>query len=272
VSSLRIRPRAGAGGKVYWDADWRWRANHSDPWRSRAQRLGLAWREPDSNGGWRKRAGRCREGWLDERAANVAAVAAVEAFKRQVADELLVAREEAERKVTVRELAAEWLQWLEEVRSAKPSTIEDYGFLLREPDHAYSRGSRVSPGRIMAAFGDRAAADITTTDVSKFLRGLDREGLKPRNVSKHRQVLAAMFTYGCREDTYQLPVNPVTGTDKRREDPPPALDYYEVEEVEALARACEAGEHRTGTLDVGRHPDRQSYPPLVLVGMGRSQP
>jgi integrase len=69
---------------------------------------------------------------------------------------------------------------------------------------------------------------------------------RSRNVNKHRQLLAAMFSYGCRSDTYALPANPVAGTDKRREDPPPALDYYEVEEVEALARACETGEHRTG--------------------------
>jgi integrase len=54
-----------------------------------------------------------------------------------------------------------------------------------------------------------------------------------------------MFAYGCREDSFNLPVNPAAATDKRREDPPPALDYYEVEEVEALARACERGEHRT---------------------------
>ncbi len=246
VSSLRIRPRAGAGGKVYWDADWRWRDNHTDPWRFRKQRLGLAWQEPDGNGGWRKRAGRCREGWLDERSANVAAVAAVEAFQRDTAAKLLAAQQAAEHKVTVRELGVEWLEWLREVRGAKPSTIEDYGFLLREPGHPYNRGTRVSPGRIMAAFGDRAAAEVTTAEVSKFLRSLDREGLTPRNVNKHRQVLAAMFTCGCREDTHQLPINPVTGTDKRRENPPPALDYYEVEEVEALARACEAGEHRTG--------------------------
>jgi integrase len=97
----------------------------------------------------------------------------------------------------------------------------------------------VSTGRIIGAFGDRPAAEVTTTEVSGFLRSRDREGLKPGNVNKHRQVLAAMFTYACRADTYALPVNPVAGTDKRREDPPAALDYYEVEEVEALARFCE---------------------------------
>jgi integrase len=246
VSTLRVRVRAGAGGKVYWDAEWRWREDPGTPWRSRKQRLGLAWQEPDGAGGWRKRAGRCREGWLDERAANVAAVAAVEAFEREAVDGRRAAQEAAERKVTVRELADEWLQWLVEVRGAKPSTIQDYGFLLREPGEAFRRGRRTSAGRIMAAFGDRAAAEISTAEVSQFLRALDREGLTPRNVNKYRQVLAALFTYGCRADTYALPFNPATGTDKRREDPPAALDYYEVEEVEALARACAAGEQRTG--------------------------
>lgn len=53
-----------------------------------------------------------------------------------------------------------------------------------------------------------------------------------------------MFAYGCRSDTLQLELNPVDRTGKRREPPPAALDYYEVEEVEALARTCEAGAHR----------------------------
>jgi len=80
--------------------------------------------------------------------------------------------------------------------------------------------------------------------VSAFLRALDHEGLTPRNVNKHREVLASMFAYGCREDSLGLLANPVDGTDKRRQPPPAALDYFEVEEVEALAGACERGEHR----------------------------
>jgi hypothetical protein len=50
-----------------------------------------------------------------------------------------------------------------------------------------------------------------------------------------------MFAYACRSHTFELEANPVDRTDKRREAPPAALDYYEVEEVEALARACERG-------------------------------
>lgn len=243
-SGLVLRVRAGVGDRAYWDAQWRYRIARVGGWRLKKQRLGLAWQEPDESGGWRKRRGRCPAGWLDERAATVAASSAMDAHARDLAGGERARRELEERGVTVRELAAEWLSWLGEVRGAKPSTLQDYAYLLREPNQAFRRGQRTSAGRIMGTFGDRAAREVTTAEVSRFLRALDREGLTPRNVNKHRQVLAAIFAYGTREDTHALPSNPVAGTDKRREDPPAALDYYEVEEVEALARCCERGEHR----------------------------
>jgi integrase len=154
------------------------------------------------------------------------------------------ARHERERQLTVRVAAQEWLTWLEQVRGAKPSTIRDYRTLLREPGERYKRGQGTSRGRIMEGFGEKPAAEVTTTDVSRFLRSLDAEGFTPRNVNKYRQVLQAMFAYACRSDTFALASNPVDLTDKRREASPAALDYYEVEEVEALARVCEQGAHR----------------------------
>ncbi len=271
-SSLRVRPRAGAGEKVYWDAEWRYRLDRAELWRFKKQRLGLAWQELDGEGAWRKRHGRCRAGWLDERAANVAAVAAMEDHARELVSGERERVAAAQRMVTVRELGQEWLCWLTEVRGAKPSTIADYGFLLREPGLAFRRGERTSAGRIMASFGDRPVNEVSTSEVSKFLRSLDRAGLTPRNVNKHRQIMAAMFTYACRADTHELPSNPVAGTDKRREDPPAALDYYEVEEVEALARACEQGRHRAGEppadhdeLDARAREDRQDAEAFRLL-------
>lgn len=242
--SLRLRLRRGAGEKVYWDAEWRYRTSADQDWRFKKCRLGLAWQEPDGTGGWRKRRGRCAEGWLDERSANLAAVAAMAAHARDLALTEEERRKQAEAAFSVRQLAHSWVSWLAEVRGAKPSTIADYSFLLREPGQPHRRGKGTSPGRIMAAFGDRRAADVTPRDVSSFLRSLDAAGLSARNVNKHRQVLAAIFSYGCRADTFNLPGNPVTSTDKRREQPPESLDYYEVEEVEALARCCESGGHR----------------------------
>ena len=243
-TNLVVRLLDGARGKAYWDAQWRYRTGQGAAWQLKKRRLGLAWQERDEAGAWRKRRGRCPDGWLEERAANVAAMAAMADHARQLAEEERRLVRAAEASITVRELGREWMSCLGEVRGAKPSTIEDYRFLLREPGQPHKRGQGQSHGRIMAAFGDRAASVVTTSEVTTFLRSLDRQGLKPRNVNKHRQVLAAMFTYGCRSDTFALTSNPVTGTDKRREDPPPALDYYEVEEVEALARCCETGEHR----------------------------
>jgi Asp-tRNA(Asn)/Glu-tRNA(Gln) amidotransferase A subunit family amidase len=90
---------------------------------------------------------------------------------------------------------------------------------------------------------------------------LDTEGLTARNVNKHRQLLAAMFNYGCRSDTYVLPANPAAGTNKRLEGPPSALDYYEVEEVEALAGAWAGGERRKHEVT---HQILASSPPAVM--------
>lgn len=242
--NLVLRPRAGSGEKVYWDAQWRFRTGESEPWRLKKQRLGLAWLEHDGGGGWRKRRGRCPQGWLDERAALGAAEAAMSAQVRAVTAERERAQRAGAQLTTVRTLASQWLSWLEQVRGAKPSTIRDYQTILREPGEPYKRGAGASRGLIMAAFGDVQVDEVTSRDVSRFLRSLDEMGLKPRNVNKYRQVLQAMFTYACRSDTFELPSNPVEQTDKRREPPPAALDYYEIEEVEALARVCERGQHR----------------------------
>lgn len=241
-SGLCVRPKSGSKGRTYWDAQWRYRID-GGPWKQKTRRVGLAWMEPDGDT-WRGRRGRCPEGWLDERHATAAALVAMEEFASELAEAAERAREAAARKPTVRELAREWLEWLAQVRGAKPSTLRDYDHLLRDPGVKYKRGDGVTAGRIMAQFGDRAYDTVTATEISAFLRRLDREDISARTVNKHRQLLSAIFSYACRADTYGLPVNPVRSTDKRREKPPAALDYYEVGEVEALAGAVARGAHR----------------------------
>lgn len=243
-TNLVVRLRDGARGRCYWDAQWRYRRGPLQPWKLKKRRLGLAWQERDPTGVWRKRRGRCPDGWLDERAANLAAVAAMEEHAAELAAEADAEARAGEALNTVRALAQDWLSWLGEVWGAKPSTIKDYSFLLREPGEPFKRGSGTAAGRIMKAFGDRPAGQVTTKEVGAFLRLLDREGLSARNVNKHREVLASMFAYGCRSDTFALPANPVDRTDKRRQPRPTTLDYYEVDEVEKLASCCEQGFHR----------------------------
>ncbi len=62
------------------------------------------------------------------------------------------------------------------MKGAKPATIADYRWLLREPGERVRRGKGVSHGPTIAALGDRATADVTSADVSRFLRLLDAEG------------------------------------------------------------------------------------------------
>ena len=112
------------------------------------------------------------------------------------------------------------------------------------------RGKGTTRGPILAAFGDRPITEITTTDVSKFLRSLDASAHVAAHGQQHRQVLSAIFNYARREDTYRLPVNPVSGTDKRRELPAAALDFFEPEEIEALARR-RRGAHRKEAIGRG---------------------
>jgi hypothetical protein len=54
----------------------------------------------------------------------------------------------------------------------------------------------------LAAFGGRAAQDIVTRDVNDLLTPkMSSAGRSPRTVNKHRQVISAIYGYGCQEAT-----------------------------------------------------------------------
>jgi integrase len=166
------------------------------------------------------------------------------------AEQAQLEADEADRRnrgITFHELAREWMVYLEQEKGLKPSSLRDYRWVLAEPGQPHRRGTGRSPGLMIARFGDRPILEITTREVAEYLRTLDRAGTQPRSVNKHRQVLSAIFSYGMREDTYHFPRNPVSATSKRREPPPVVLDFYEPDEVEALARAAELGGHREVT-------------------------
>jgi hypothetical protein len=241
--------RVGPDGTPFFEAKWR-----DADGNQLKRRLGRAWMEKGSEGGWVKRRGRTPPGWLDERSAHVAAAEKVAAVERERA-----AAAEALRRAgvpTVRRVAHEWLAWKRDVKGGAPSTLRENAILLREPGTPHRRGSGESKGRIMARFGDRPIDAVTTREVSTFLRELARAGLSARNVNEHRAVLHSIFVYAMKPDTYALPVNPVAGTDKRYEPPPPPLDHYEIAELESLARACERGEHRSAAPNYHGRPNR----------------
>ncbi len=152
--------------------------------------------------------------------------------------------ERRRRGVTFRELAAEYLEWLEHVQYAKPSTLRDHRFLLAEPGQAYRHGIGSSQGLIMAALGDRPAREVTTRELEDLLRSVASTGVAPRTVNKVRQLVCAIFNYGMRPSTYALPANPAQHADRRREPDLAPVAFYTPDQVETLARASAAGAHR----------------------------
>jgi integrase len=229
---------ARSDGPVY---EAKWRRNG----RQVKRRVGPAWLERDASGkGWAPRRGRMPAGFLDEKRATVRMAELIAEHERQERAIEAGEREREQRGVTFRVLATEWLGHLEHERGVKPSTLRDYRYILAEPEAPHRRGEGKSPGLVMAAFGDLPASRITTRQVSAFLHQLDESGVSPRTVNKHRQLLSAIFNYARRAETHGLATNPVEATTKRREPPPAVLDFYEPEEIEALARAAADGEHR----------------------------
>ena len=237
VTSARPFIRQRASGPHYY-AKWSRRGQPV------VRALGRAWVEPDSRAGWKRKRGRAPEGVLTE----------AEAAQRMLAlmrehdeEQTLLERDAEERRrrgVTFRELAADYLRWLEDIAAAKPSTLRDYRSSLAEPGQAYRRGSGAARGLIMCALGDRPARDVTTREVEDLLRSISSTGVSPRTVNKARQLICAIFNYGMRPSTYGLPSNPAQHADRRREPDAAPLAFYSPEHIEALARSLAAGAHR----------------------------
>jgi integrase len=219
-------------GPVYY-AKWR-----DATGRQVKRMLGPAWVE--RNGvGWKHRRGRVPDGALDQRAAMIAMGDAIRAHEAGLGEP------RADRRATFADAAATWLHHLEHVDGCKPSTLHDYRYMLAAPDTSARRRGRPPAARIMRALGRRPLAAITAAEVGRFLATLDAEpGVGPRTVNKSRQILCSVFEHAMREDTFRLAANPARKTDKRREPDVRPIDFYEPEEVLALARSAREGLHR----------------------------
>jgi len=191
------------------------------------RRIGPAWLTQDASGGWMPRRGRVADGYV-----------------KDFNETERVERERRTRGVTFRELAHGYLEWLEKVRGAKPSTIRSHQSDLAEPGTPHKRGTGATAGLIMAALGDRPAAKITPAEVEALLRTVAGTGVSARSVNRTREIVCAAFNYGMKPTTYSLPTNPALGTDRRRVPEPGGLLFYSPEEIEAIARSLVAGFHR----------------------------
>jgi integrase len=230
-------------GEVVYEAGWRHRLPDGRL-RTMKRRLGPAWLEPDGAGALRRRRGRPKPGYFDEHTAIVAKDRLVREVERELAERATAAECAASAPPTFRTVAHAYLDWLERVRGAKPATLRDHRYSLAEPGAVHRRTSKTHRGLIMAALGDRPANEIATRDINRLLADVAKTGVSPRTVNRHRQLVCAIFSFGCLEATFALPNNPALAADRRPEPERARLDFYSPEEIEALARALADGRHR----------------------------
>jgi len=123
-------------GEVHFEAKFRYAGSQVK------KRIGRAWLTRDGAGGWKPRRGRVPDGHLDERRAHVTAAELVRSYVKDFNESERVERERRTRGVTFRELAHGYLEWLENVRGAKPSTIRSH-----QSDLAEARRTSVAAAR-----------------------------------------------------------------------------------------------------------------------------
>jgi integrase len=232
-----------SAGELVYEAGWRHRGP-DDVLKTMKRRLGPAWLERDESGELRRRRGRPKSGYLDESAAIVAKDRLVREVERELAERAVAAERAANAPPAFREVAHAYLDWVERVGGAKPSTLRDHRYLLAEPGVPHRRGAGTHKGHIMRALGDRPAVEVTTREINRLLAKVAASDASPRTVNKHRQLVCAIYSYGCKDATFELPHNPGQAADRRPEPERARLDFYSPEEVEALARALVAGMHR----------------------------
>lgn len=234
--------RVGPTGQPFYEAVWR------RDGRRMKRRIGPAWLERDADGSWRRARGRAPNGYFEEKRAIQAmrdVIAEIESDAMARVDE---DRRAAARSQTFRVLCHNWLDHQQKVKRVKPSTLRDLQSVLAEPGTPHLRGSGERKGRVLKRFGDVPASDITPDDVDEFLDELSEDGVSVRTVNRHREILRAIFNFGMtRRSAFRLTTNPAAESTLRRADAPGRLEVFDVEQVEALARAAAAGEWRTRT-------------------------
>lgn len=230
VGTLVVREH---GGQPYYEAKWRHRGKQVK------RRVGKAWVKRGPDGGWVKRRGWVPDGFFDERRAHVRMA---ELIERYVEGQRKRAKEKAD--PLFEEVAYAWLEHQSLADRIKPSTLRDYQSVLAV-SAPKKRGKGNAKARIMAYFAGKPVSKIDTAEVGRFLNMLDREKISTTTADKYRQVLHAIFNYAMRPETYDLPKNPVTATERRRRPAPKAIEIFTPQEIRALVAATATGRHRT---------------------------
>jgi integrase len=125
--------------------------------------------------------------------------------------------------VTFAEACEEYLRWLEQDRDRKPSTVRDYGSVIR--------------AHLLPAFGSRPIEDISDDDIERWKIGLGVEsGMSNATKLKILTILSGVFERA--RKVHKLPRNPMAAVEKPIQRVRGDIDVFSVEEVMALVRAA----------------------------------
>ena len=116
----------------------------------------------------------------------------VAGYVTEVENATEVERERVAAGVTFRELAHAYLDWLERVKGAKPSTLRQHRTDLAEPGVTYRRGVGATNGRIMAALGDLPARRVRPEQIDDLPDHVAATGASPRTVNRVRDAVRAV--------------------------------------------------------------------------------
>lgn len=164
-----------------------------------------------------------------------------EGLTRAQAERELQRRMESERtpvraRVAIEEAGERYLEHLEHVLERKPTTVADYGYILR--------------GHLIPFLGSTALERLRPEDVSRYLVAKRREGLATKTITNHLVFLHGLLAFAVKRGWAQT--NPVDAVDRPRADGgDPDIRYLTLAEVEALLRAV--GEGRFAATDRALH-------------------
>jgi integrase len=118
--------------------------------------------------------------------------------------------------------AAEWLRYAEQERACKPTTLTDYGNMVRV---------------LNRTFGDQAVESVTTESIERWKTAFMAERKRSnRTLQKYLVVLHSIFKRAMK--VYGLPRNPAATVERPRLARRAGIDVFSSEEVLALVRAA----------------------------------
>jgi integrase len=124
--------------------------------------------------------------------------------------------------LTVGEVGERYVHQIEHVLQRKPSTVADYGYILRR--------------HLDPFFGPKGIDLITPDDLAAYMAAKTQGGLSIKTVSNHLNFAHGLFSFAVKRGWARD--NPVAVLDRPRVGGPnPDIRYLDPEELEALLRA-----------------------------------